>query len=105
MRTLTQEDNGKTIEIKTGDSLVVNLDENPTTGYRWAVERGSEDLLNPSGSEFIQNPDAKTGAGGTRVFTFQALKPGKTSLNIKHWRAWQGDSSVTHRFGVEILIT
>jgi inhibitor of cysteine peptidase len=102
--TLTQEDNGKAIELKTGDSLVVRLDENPTTGYRWAVERGSEEILNPPGSEFVQNPDAKTGAGGTRVFTFQASKPGKTSLKIKHWRAWQGDSSVTHRFGVEIQV-
>jgi inhibitor of cysteine peptidase len=104
MVTITQADNGKTIELKTGDSLVVRLDENPTTGYRWAVEQGIDDIFNPPGSQFDKNPDAKTGAGGTRVFTFQALKPGKTSLKIKHWRAWQGDNSITHRFGVEIQV-
>jgi inhibitor of cysteine peptidase len=102
--TLTKEDNGKTIELKAGDKLVVYLDENPTTGYRWTVEQGGEGIFDPPNSEFIQTPEAKTGAGGKRVFTFHALKPGKTSLKLKHWRAWQGDSSVTTHFSVEILV-
>jgi inhibitor of cysteine peptidase len=103
--TLTAGDNGKTIELKAGDTLVIRLDENPTTGYRWAVERGGEGFFEPPRAEFIQNPDALTGAGGSRIFTFHALKPGKTSLAFKLWRAWQGEGSVTSRFGVDVKVT
>jgi inhibitor of cysteine peptidase len=103
--TLTIGDNGKTIEVKAGDTLVIRLDENPTTGYRWAVERGGEGFFDPPSAEFIRDPDAKTGAGGSRIFTFHALKPGKTSLALKYWRAWQGESSVSSRFDVDVLVT
>ena len=105
MITLTQGDNGKTIELAVGEKLVIRLAENPTTGYRWAVEPGGEGFFDPPGSEFVQTPDAKIGEGGIRVFSFEAIKPGKSSLAIKHWRAWQGESSVTARFRVDILIS
>ncbi len=83
---------------------MIRLDENPTTGYRWAVESEEAGVFSPPSSEFIQAADAKTGAGGKRVFTFQSTKSGKASLRLKHWRSWQGDSSVISRFRVDIHV-
>ena len=36
-QTVTENDNGKTVTLNTGDKLVVKLDGNPTTGYTWQL--------------------------------------------------------------------
>jgi len=43
--TLTRADSGTIIEVRTGDTIIVRLDENPTTGYRWAVEKHEEEVI------------------------------------------------------------
>src|SRR5260370_24543853 len=40
--TLTQADKGKSITVHTGEEIVIMLPENPTTGYRWAIDRSEE---------------------------------------------------------------
>jgi len=47
--------------------------------------------------EYVPSAGAGLGAGGQRVFTFQALQAGTVSLQLKRWRQWEGDPSVTER--------
>ena len=35
---VTEVDNGTTVEVHVGETLVLRLPENATTGYRWAIE-------------------------------------------------------------------
>ena len=35
---LTESDNGKTIPLKVGAEATLRLPENPSTGYRWALD-------------------------------------------------------------------
>ena len=43
--TLTRADDGRTVDLSPGDTLVLRLAENPTTGYQWALDAGSDDVL------------------------------------------------------------
>ena len=101
---LTQADKGKTVTVHTGDEIVINLAENPTTGYRWAVDQTDATALTSQNPTFSATPGGAIGGGGTRTFTFTAKQHGTVHLQLKLLRAWQGDSSIIDRFDVTIEI-
>lgn len=103
--TLTEADAGKLVELQPSDSLMVQLHENPTTGYRWTVEENDEHLLLPQGSQFVRAAESGIGGGGTRVFAFiAAADNATTNLSLKLWREWEGDASVRQRVTVKIRL-
>jgi predicted secreted protein len=61
--------NGKTVELKKGDTLVVRLAANPTTGYDWAVVSKPR-ALKLVKSTFLAPHSQAIGQGGTDVFRF-----------------------------------
>ncbi len=102
--TLTEADKGKTIEMHQGDRIVIQLKENPTTGYRWAIDKTDDQVLASQNAEFSPTPGTGIGGGGTRTFTFIAKQPGTVHLQLKLWRSWVGDSSIIDRYDVTIQV-
>lgn len=98
--TLTEKDNGQSVDVTADTTLTVRLKENPTTGYRWAVD--SSDGLEPAGSQF--QPGAFPGAGGTRILQFNVPSAGTHDLRLHHWREWEGESSITDRFTAKVNV-
>jgi inhibitor of cysteine peptidase len=43
--TLTEADKGKTVQVHTGDQITLQLDENPSTGYLWAIDKTDNAVL------------------------------------------------------------
>ncbi len=102
--TLTREDNDKTIEVQVGDSIVVRLPENPTTGFTWAIDKASDDVPPLETSEYSPAADAGVGGGGQRSLTFKAIRAGTVRLQLKLWREWEGDKSIADRFTATIRV-
>ena len=100
--TLTPADNGRTVEVRAGDAVVVRLQENPTTGYRWAAEPTGEAVA-LEGFEYVGSGSA-VGGGGERVFTFRAKQAGSAAVRLKLWREWEGEGSVTRSFTVTVRV-
>jgi inhibitor of cysteine peptidase len=101
--TLTQTENRQTFNVQTQDQILVRLEESPTTGYRWAVDQFDQNILVLQNSDFSPTSSG-VGGGGNRTFSFTAQNAGTTSLNCKLWREWEGDSSVSSRFNVVIVV-
>ncbi|MFN7927227.1 MAG: protease inhibitor I42 family protein [Blastocatellia bacterium] len=101
--TLTQAQNGQSLQVQPGDQIVVLLAENPTTGYCWAVDKLDEQLLTLDDSAYAPAGTA-LGGGGERKITLTAQNAGNTSVSFKHWREWSGEDSVTDRFGFSVTI-
>jgi inhibitor of cysteine peptidase len=104
MLTLTRADNGKSITMQVNDLLLLSLDENPTTGFQWAVDGGGSDLVELQSSEYLPARESKVGGGGQRVLTFKAQRAGIDQLRLKLWREWQGEPSVVERFTVTLQV-
>ncbi|MFZ0135056.1 MAG: protease inhibitor I42 family protein [Desulfobacterales bacterium] len=104
MVTVTGADNGRTIEVQTGDRIVVRLDENPTTGYSWALDGDAGESVFLQDSDFTRPENTVPGAGGQRRFTFAARRKGPADLAFKRWRQWEGDKSVVERFGFKVRV-
>jgi inhibitor of cysteine peptidase len=105
MASLTQTDDGTSIDLSVGETLSIALPENASTGYRWAPERFDPDVLEllPE-EERYADAGPGVGSGGTVTLTFRAKQPGASEVALKKWRAWEGDSSVSERFATRIAV-
>lgn len=100
---VTEAETGQLVALQPGDELVVQLSENPSTGYAWTLEPGVTSGLTPEGAKFRAS-DAVAGGGGVREFRFLATEPGVTDLRLKLWREWEGDRSVARRFHAKVTV-
>jgi len=100
---LSQTDNGKTITLKLGEDVVLQLEENPTTGFRWEFEQRNDEILQLIGTDYVPHGTG-LGRGGERIFRFKASKRGNAHVVLKLWRPWQGDVSVHARYEVSFRI-
>jgi inhibitor of cysteine peptidase len=100
---LTSSDNGKTIQAHVGDEIAIALDANPSTGYGWAVEKSDGTLLTFKQSNFSASSSA-IGSGGIQTLTFVAKSVGTAHLQLKYWRSFAGEKSITQRFAVTIQV-
>jgi inhibitor of cysteine peptidase len=89
--------------VASQQTIEVRLPENPTTGYRWAISDHDQKVLPFQGDRFV-SPTTQVGAGGTRVFEFQAAGAGSTTLRLKQFRAWEGDSSIIGKFEIKVNV-
>ena len=101
---LTKSDVGRIILLQVGDDVILELDENPSTGYSWDLEAPGEATLRPLSTVFRSQPAVPPGAGGMRQFRFVATALGQTALTLKLWREWEGDPSIIKRFSITVEV-
>ncbi|MFA5367437.1 MAG: protease inhibitor I42 family protein, partial [Dehalococcoidia bacterium] len=85
-------ESGSQIELSPGDSLVVTLDSNPSTGYAWSIsEIGDEAVIDEVSNEFVGAETGMVGAGGQEVWTFKAGDKGTSTIEMQYSRSWETD--------------
>lgn len=99
---LTEADNGRSIELSVGDVLQIRLFENPTTGYRWRIERIEHSILTERDVTSEKSDAPVPGAGRYIIFVLNAEHVGATQLHFKRWQQWEGD--VDQRFNITISV-
>ena len=81
---------GKQVELAVGQSLVVTLDSNASTGYSWNLAQISDDtVLSKTGNEYISPQTTMVGAPGKEEWTFEALKVGNSTISMGYSRPWE----------------
>jgi inhibitor of cysteine peptidase len=95
---------GGSVALRTGDVLVVELPEIFSTGFRWAFSADPQGALTTAGDEFTPNSGGGVGSGGVRVWRFIARRPGTDSIQLKLWREWEGEQSVSERFMMAVTV-
>ena len=87
-----------TLHAVTLDQTVqIQLAENPTTGYRWALEVSDPGAVELMDTSWQIAPDAAIGGGGMRIFKLRMRGKGPIRLDFKLGRSWQGESAVIER--------
>jgi inhibitor of cysteine peptidase len=100
---LTESDNGKTIPLKVGVEATLRLPENPSTGYRWALDAADSSVA--AIKEQSYDGASKPGAGGVAQWAIKAAAPGSTTIKLKRWRPWEGDASVVERYEITVSVS
>ena len=96
--------NGASVKVQRGAKITIELQENPTTGYRWTISSIDEVLLEREGDEFLPPDQATPGAGGQHRFFFRAKGASSTALILISKRAWQRDDQAIGTFKLRVRI-
>jgi inhibitor of cysteine peptidase len=101
---ISEQDAGKTIELKMGDSLVVSLEGNITTGYSWIPAPQDPILLEQVGDIEVTPANDAIGASGLIVLKFKANEKGQTVLHLDYKRSWEEDVAPEKTFDVTVVV-
>ena len=94
----------KPMTVRVGDSFTITLRANTSTGYKWQLMMSDENMLQMVHSEYIPYKSQRLGADGKQLWTFKALKPGKTSISFQYARSWEKDKPPQKEQTIQVLI-
>jgi inhibitor of cysteine peptidase len=104
---LTAADNGKTVAAVVGQTIVISLEGNITTGYGWqTAELGGQAVESLGKPAYVTRPHAAgiVGVGGTFTFRLKAVRPGTSALKLIYVRPWEKDVPPEKTFAVTIKV-
>jgi inhibitor of cysteine peptidase len=100
---IADQDDGKDIDLPAGDTLVLRLTSNPSTGYSWAIKG------DPSPLKLVKSSTKKTGQNGhavgapvTQEFRLTAVSAGMASLTLEYRRPWEHNVTPAKTFQVRV---
>lgn len=103
-KVITYADSGTTVQLKTGQSLKVELSGNPSTGNDWRKITFNEQVIMKDGKRDYNLDDDRIGSGGIYQFHFKALAPGKTKLYMEYGPKYDDQKEALKIFEVEVVV-
>lgn len=101
---VTENDTGKTLDLKNGANFTLNLRENPSTGYAWGLNLSNG--LSVLSDVYYQDPIPKgyTGVGGTHSWVIQAVAPGSQQVNGVYKRPGENTTGTEENFTLTVKV-
>ena len=96
---------GTTARLRKGQTLVVRLESQITTGYAWGVAAPAPEIVSAIGEPEIERDDRDVDGGSeVQVFRFSAAAAGSGTLTFHNRRSWEKDKPAlkTCTFNVEV---
>jgi inhibitor of cysteine peptidase len=104
---ITPESAGRTIELQSGQELLVRLPSNPATGYRWALAAAPAEVLKLEGlPSFERNPNGANtpSAPGFEIWRFTLARKGQQVLTFDYRLPWDGDAPPAHQLSFTVTV-
>ena len=102
-----EKDDDSQIELEQGQILVVTLESNPTTGYRWQHAENQQSVLEQMGEAefkpFETGEPPLVGAGGWEIFRFKAIGAGQVTLQLVYHRPWEEGVEPLKTFSLRVI--
>jgi inhibitor of cysteine peptidase len=100
---LEESDNDTHLCLNPGDTLVIKLQSNVTTGYSWSITTPAE-TLQQLVSDSERAKDAPLGAGGFQTFRFTAKSAGDATLELKYFRPFEKDKPAAKTYKITVSV-
>jgi inhibitor of cysteine peptidase len=93
-------------KLHNGQTLILSLPSNPTTGYRWAIQDSAGGVLRALGPEVYSNPEDAgiVGAAGVSTWRFQAFANGSGRLRLTSQQPWAPEVLPVETFDCAISV-
>jgi inhibitor of cysteine peptidase len=98
-----ESDNNTRVQLYVGDTLSVRLKSNVTTGYSWNIAE-LPNSLRAVDSKSESGKSGRVGEGGFQFFTFNATKPGQSTLKLNYFRPFEKDSPPAKTYHLSISV-
>lgn len=92
--------------LQVGQTLILSLPSNPTTGYRWQVRQTASQVLRSLGPEVYSNPEdaGVVGSAGVSTWRFQAQSAGEDELVLVYQQPWAPEVLPVETFGCKVSV-
>ncbi len=105
---VNEDDDDGQVELEPGQILIVTLESNPTTGYRWEQVKDQESILEQIGEAEFKPSETDdpppVGAGGWEILRFKAVSAGQMTLELVYHRSWEEDVEPLETFSIQVLV-
>jgi predicted secreted protein len=101
---VTEVQNGERVRIGPGDTLVVQLKSNPSTGYNWVVADSDQSLMKLTGDSGKPGDNNLPGEPGTQSMRFQAVGSGIATIRLNYLRPFEKDKEPAQKFELTVEI-
>lgn len=93
------------LTLQRGQTLIVSLPSNPTTGYRWSLQEVSTEQLRSLGPEVFSSPKTDLiGGDGQSTWRFEAAERGDGRLYLTYQRPWESETEPAGLFDCRIEV-
>ncbi len=97
------------VEVNAGDSIIVTLCSNPTTGFQWSesAQISDQTVLEQVDHKFVSpesKPPPPPGTPGQEIWTFKALKKGTSTVSMEYSRPWEGGEKGEWTFIATVVV-
>ncbi|WP_164997758.1 protease inhibitor I42 family protein [Methanolobus psychrotolerans] len=104
MISYSENDSQSTAYALKGDTIIVILEENPTTGYSWNMTASEGLELKGDSYEQTTGTEGLTGAGGSHQWTFEVTDTDDQSLSAVYMRPWEEKTGTEDTFSLDIMV-
>jgi inhibitor of cysteine peptidase len=96
----------KEVEIAKGNTLVVTLFSNGTTGFSWDKNAQIADtgIIQQLKHQYIGAETNIPGASGAEQWTFEAVNTGTTTVHLEYSRPWEGGEKGVWTFDLTVTV-
>lgn len=94
------------VRLALGQKTTVQLEENPTTGYRWQIDSTKSDNLAIVRIDDLgfsaREGGARVGASGTHRWSIESVSAGKARIVFEYLRPWEKVAVRRYEISVEV---
>ena len=101
---IDEADNQGEVVLNVGDTLLLSLESNPTTGYGWQIAQIDQSILREAGHEYEAESSDLVGSGGREIWRFDALAAGSTTLQLEYTRSWEEGVEPEKTFSIRVVV-
>ena len=105
--TITPESDGRTIELRSDQALLVRLPNNLITSYRWSLAAAPSDVLRLEGLPAFERDltgAGTVGAPGTEIWRFTTAGKGQRTLLFDYRLPWDTDAPPLRQLSFTITV-
>ena len=96
--------NGNAFTVGVGDVILLNLIENPSTGYCWILSSEVKPVLELEKDDYSPS-GAAPGAFGSRTLKFETTQAGHVDLKLECRRSWEKRAAETFTVSIHAKAT
>ncbi len=101
---VTAEDQGRTFKAVVGQTVTINLEGNPSTGYDWHFTSLDETMLELITRTADPLFPGRTGSPARMLIHLKALRAGTATVKMAYFRAWEGPQKAENFFEFTVQI-
>jgi inhibitor of cysteine peptidase len=101
---ITPESNGRTIELRSDQELLVRLPGNPAMGYRWSLAAAPAAVLKLEGLPALERDSAGAGGPVVEIWRFTTAHTGQQVLIFDYRLPWETDAPPARQLSFTVTV-